>query len=95
MAVSRHNFARILVIAFTTDNSDNDIESIDSVKFYRNEVQRVQSKGYTVNNVKAYETTGATGGALGTSLGAANIDIYLPETLPPPSIIRLEQSTQG
>ncbi len=90
---SSHN--RILVIEITTDNSDNDIESVDSVTFYRNEAERIAGNGYSVGGATAYISAGTTGGALGTSLGVNDVDIFLPEGIPAPSIIRIEQDTQG
>ena len=85
---------RILEIDFTTDDSDDDIESVDAITVYRDAQSRTAGNGYSVA-AQAAASEGAAPSALGTSLGSAEVWIYLGEQIPRPGVIVLDQATQS
>lgn len=94
MPTGRHHARRILEIDFTTDNSDNDIESIDALTFYRDPNERVDGNGISLS-ARAGAGEGGTQSALGTSLGSNEVWIELGEQQVDFSVIVLDQNTQA
>lgn len=72
---------RILEIKFTVDESDDDVESVDAVNYYRTRAQLEDS------NPEALTYTAET--------GADPNEIEMGQLLPPASHIRLDVSTQA
>lgn len=95
MPGSRHAL-RILDIDFTTDNSDNDIFDVDALTFYRDAQSRSASLGFSVDAVQS-DGEGGTTSALndGGDRASNEVWIWLSETIPPPSVIILDQATQS
>lgn len=85
---------RILDIDFTTDNSDNDIESVDGLTYYRDAQSRTAANGYSIS-AQAASAAGTAPVALGTTLGSAEVWIYLGEQIPRIGVIVLDQATQA
>ena len=94
MPGSRHAL-RILDIDFTTDNSDNDIADIDGLTFYRDAQSRSASNGFSVDAVVSAGEGGTTQAFNGSDLASNEVWIWLSETIPPPSVIILDQATQS
>ncbi len=93
MHLGRGNM-RILEIDLTTDNSDNDIESIDTVQFFRDAQSRTAGNGFSVPFLAA-ASEGAAGSVAGTSLGSSEVWIYFSQQLPRVGVLVLDQATQG
>ncbi len=91
--LARQNM-RILEIDFTTDNSDNDMESIDTITFFRDAQSRTASNGFDVPFLAA-ASEGAAGSAAGTSLGSVEVWIYLSQQIPRIGVIVLDQAVQS
>jgi len=85
---------RILEIDFTTDNSDDDIESIDAVTYFFTGQSRTAAAGFSPD-ATASDGEGGTKSALGTTLGSNEVWIWLSEQIPPPNVIVLDQATQA
>ena len=85
---------RILDIDFTTDNSDNDIEDVISVTFYRNAQSRTAGNGFAVD-FKCSAGEGGTLSAPEASLGTNEAWIWFSEQIPRIGVIVLDQATQA
>ena len=95
MPGSRHAL-RILDIDFTTDNSDNDIADIDALTYFRDGQSRTAGNGFAVVDVEVSDGEGGTRQGLnGADLASNEVWIWLPQQLPTPSVIVLDQATQA
>lgn len=72
---------RILEITFTVDKSDDDVESVDSIKYYRDRGKYTASDGEDI--------------PYSAETGADPNEITLHTLLPPPTHIRLNVTTQA
>ena len=93
---ARHHSARVLEIVVRTDNSDNDIEQIEAVTYYRGLQSRAASNGFTPDAVAASSEVNAPL-ALGTALNTVangEVFIWFSEVLPPVNVIVLNHTTQ-
>ena len=86
---------RILEIELMTDNSDNDIEQIIGLTFYRDAQSKTASNGYSLLDVEVSAAEGGTRVALAASLGSSDVWIWLAEQMPTPSVIVLTHTTQA
>ena len=96
-AAARHHALRILEIGVLTDNSDNDIEQISSITYFRDAQSRAASNGFSPDALAA-SSEGATASALATSLATTadgEVWIFFSEVVPPVSVIILNQTTQA
>ena len=91
----RHNY-RILEIDFTTDNSDDDIAEVDGLTFYRDHQSRKAGNGFSILGYELSDLEGGTKQSVGGSdLGSVEVWIWMPQQLPSPSVIVMDQATQS
>lgn len=86
-----HHEDRVLAIALTTDESDDDIESIDSVTFYRtfDDYQRSENGYSPLVKIGSSGLPSGYSSAVAASIGAATVGIKFGEIIPTPSVIFL------
>jgi len=83
---------RILEIDFTVDQSDDDIEELDAVTYFRDAQSRTAGNGHAIVDVKASDGEGGTRVAVNTSIGTVELWIWLPEQIPAPNVIVLDMA---
>jgi len=90
---------RILYIDFTVDESDDDIESIDAVTFYRTQHDYLNSQNGYSPAVKIGSAASGLPSAYSSdvtdSIGNAAVGIKFGELMPPPTVIILDVDIQA